>query len=62
MRSDKFIGTASMVSIYGRNYNAFFKHVEINSSGQNSGGLPQLQQNSEVSYLFIYLAIMNLNS
>ena len=29
MRSDKFIGTASMVSIYGRNYNAFFKHVEI---------------------------------
>ena len=46
MKSDKFIGTARMVSMYDRKYNVILKHVEINSSGQNSGRLPQPQQTS----------------
>ena len=36
IRSNNFIGTACMVSIYGRKYAVLFKHAEINSSGQNS--------------------------
>ena len=47
MRSDKFIGKARMVSMYDRKYNVILKHVEINSSGQNSGRLPQPQQTSD---------------
>ena len=38
---DEFVGTARMVSIYGRKYDIIF--LEINSSGQNSRGLLQLQ-------------------
>ena len=29
MRLDKFIGTACMLSIYGRKYDVIFKYVEI---------------------------------
>ena len=47
MWSDKFIGMAHMVSIYGRKYDVIFKHVEINLSGQNSRRLPQPQQTSD---------------
>ena len=47
MRSDEFIGTAGMVSICGRKYDVIFKYIEINSSGQNSRGLPQSQQISD---------------
>ena len=71
MRSDKFIGTVRMVSIYGRKNDVIFKYVEINSSGQKSRGLPETTTNHnkpatyfyvEVSYLFIYLVIMDLTS
>ena len=41
MRSDKFIGTAFMVSIYGRTHDIIFKYIEINSSGHKSSWLPQ---------------------
>ena len=44
MRSDELVGTAHMVSIYGRKYDVIFKYTEINSSGENSRGLPQPQQ------------------
>ena len=43
--SDEFVGTARMVFIYGRMYDAIL--LEINSSGQNSLGLPQPQQTSD---------------
>ena len=43
--SDKFAGTASMVSIYGRKYNVIL--LEINSLGQNLRGLPQWQQTND---------------
>ena len=46
-RSNKFIDTACMVSIYDRKYDVIFKYVEIKSSGQNSHELPQPQQTSE---------------
>ena len=42
---DEFVGTAHMVSIYGRKYDVIF--LEINSSGQNSRGLPEPQQTSD---------------
>ena len=35
------MGTARMVSIYGRKHDVIFKYVEINLSGQKSRGLPQ---------------------
>ena len=38
-RFSEFIGTAHMVSIYGRKYDVMFKYIEINSSGQNPPGL-----------------------
>ena len=41
MRFGQFTGTARMVFIYGRKYNIIFKYTEINSSRQNSRGLPQ---------------------
>ena len=41
MRSDKLIETVRMISICGRKYDVIFKYVEINSSGQKSGGLLQ---------------------
>ena len=52
MRSDKFIGTAPvcMVSIYGHKYN-IFKHIEKNSSGQNSHGLLQQQEKTSDQFL-----------
>ena len=34
MRSDKFIGTARIVSIYGRKFDVIFKHAELNSLGR----------------------------
>ena len=43
MRFGEFIGTARMVSIYGRKYDVMFKYMETNSSGQNSHGLPRLK-------------------
>ena len=49
-----------MVSIYGRMYDVI--HVEINSSGQNSRGLPQPQQSSHLDYFFIYMVIVDLTS
>ena len=61
MRSDKFIGMARMVSIYGRKRDVIFKYVEINSSGQKSRELATYFY-IEVSYLFIYLVIVGLNS
>ena len=39
MRLGEFIGTARMLSIYGRKYDVIFKYIEINSLGQNSRGL-----------------------
>ena len=47
MRTDKFIGTACMVSIYGRKYDVIFKHAEINSSGQNFRREPQPHETSD---------------
>ena len=47
MRTDKFIGTARMVSIYGRKYDVIFKHAEINSSGQNFRREPQPHETSD---------------
>ena len=36
MRSEKFIGTARMVSIYGSTHDVILKYVERNSSGKKS--------------------------
>ena len=41
MRSDKFIGMACIVSIFGHKHDVIFKYVEINSSGEKSRRLPQ---------------------
>ena len=46
-RTDKFIGTARMVSIYGRKYDIIFKHAEINSSEQNFCRVPQPHETSD---------------
>ena len=48
MKSDKFIGTAHMVSIYGCKYDIIFKYVEINSPRNKSRRLPQPQQTSNL--------------
>ena len=52
--SDEFVGTTRMVSIYGRKYNVIL--LEINSSGQNSHGLPQQinQINQSKTNIFHY--------
>ena len=55
MRSDKFIGTARMVSIYGRKHDVIFKYVEINSSGQKSNNCP-----SNKKIIIYYLLIINM--
>ena len=43
--SYEFVGMARMVFIYGRKYSVIF--LEINSSEENSRGLPQPQQTSD---------------
>ena len=67
-RSDEFIVTAGSVSIHSHKDDVIFKYIEINSSGQNSRGLHNHNKPAvidfyvEVSYLFIYLVIMDLTS
>ena len=56
-----------MVSIYGRKYNAIFKHVEINYQGRihedyHNHNKPATDIYVEVSYFSIYLVIMDLTS
>ena len=65
MRSDKFMGTALMVSIYGRKHDVIFKYVEttdITRTTTTNLNNPVTYFYVEVSYLFIYLVIMDLTS
>ena len=47
MRSNKVIGTAHMVSIYGLKYNVIFKDVEMSRTTTTTTNQQQMQWNTE---------------